>query len=139
MYKKILLANSGSIEADGAFEPSLTLASRFGAELHMLLIEELPRFPLTIAEVVGEKRATDQRCAYIVASAQRCAKEARVNFRAHVVVGRFIGKIVEFVAENEIDLLVVGPSKRLPGGHFLFGDSSYRLLRSVPCAVHFVK
>lgn len=139
MYRKILLANRGSLEADGAFEPSLVLASRLGAELHMLLVEELSRLPATITEVVGEKREADHRCAFIVASAQRRAKQAGVKFRAHVVVGRFVERVVEFVNENQIDLLVVGLNRQTPLDDLLFGNGTQRLIRHVPCAVHVVK
>jgi nucleotide-binding universal stress UspA family protein len=139
MYRRILLANRGTVEADGALEPSLVLARRFSAELHMLLIEELPRFPVSITEVVGEKREADRRCAFIVASAQRRAKEAQIKFRSHVVVGRFVERIVKFVNENQIDLLVIGliESSLLDG--CLFGDATLRLVRLTPCAVHVVK
>ena len=108
MYRRILLVNEGTLDANGAFELSLLLASRFDAELHMILVEELSRFPVTIGEVVGEKRAADQRSAYIVASVQRRAKEANVKFRSHVVIGRLIDRVIEFVNENQIDLLVLG-------------------------------
>jgi hypothetical protein len=51
------------------------LADRFCAELLMILVEELLRFSVTIREVVGEKKEADRRSAYIVAGAQRRAKE----------------------------------------------------------------
>jgi nucleotide-binding universal stress UspA family protein len=108
MYRRILLVNEGTIEANGAFEPSLILANCFDAELHMILVEELSRLPVTISEVEGEKSAADRRSAYIVASAQRRAKEARVKLRSHVVIGRTIERVIAFVNENQIDLLVVG-------------------------------
>jgi nucleotide-binding universal stress UspA family protein len=139
MYRKILLANEGTIEANGAFGPSLVLASRFDAELHMILVEELPRFPVTISEVVGEKRAADSRSAYIVASAQRRATEARVKFRAHVVIGRMIDRVIAFVNENQIDLLVIGLKKPLHRWHFFVGNAPEQLIRLAPCAVHVVK
>jgi nucleotide-binding universal stress UspA family protein len=139
MYRRILLANRGSVEADGAFEPSLVLARRFNAELHMILVEELSRFPVSITEVVGEKREADRRCAFIVASAQRRAKQALVKFRTHVVVGRFVERIVEFVNENQIDLVVVGQIDRARLDELLFGDATQRLIRLARCAVHVVK
>ncbi len=42
MLRKVLLVNSGRLDADGAWEAALALASRFHAELHMVLAEELP-------------------------------------------------------------------------------------------------
>jgi nucleotide-binding universal stress UspA family protein len=117
----------------------LVLARRFSAELHMILVEELPRFPVSITEVVGEKREADRRCAFIVASAQRRAKQAQIKFRTHVVVGRFVERIVEFVNENQIDLVVVGQIDRARLDELLFGDATQRLIRLARCAVHVVK
>ena len=139
MYRKILLANNGTLDASGAFEPSLVLASRFNAELHMLLVEELPRYPATISEVVGEKRAADRRFAYIVAVAQRRAKEARIKFRSHVVVGSMIDRVIAFVDENQVDLLVVGLAGYSRFSQFFFGNMAEQLVRLAPCAVHVVK
>lgn len=63
--------------AEGALQPARFLANRLGAELHMLLIEELSRVRATIFEMTGEKQEADQRCAFIVASARRRLKKAR--------------------------------------------------------------
>lgn len=83
MFRKVLLVNSGTLDADGAWEASLALASRFHAELHMVLAEELPRFPISIAEVDHERKALRQRTTYIVSSASTRAAEANVAFEAH--------------------------------------------------------
>ena len=55
MYKKILVANDGSPGALRALTAALTLATRDGAALHMVTVEELPWFPATIDEVDEEK------------------------------------------------------------------------------------
>jgi nucleotide-binding universal stress UspA family protein len=139
MYRRILLANEGTIEANGAFEPLLVLASRFDAELHMILVEELPRFPVTINEVTGEKEAADRRSAYIVASAQRRAKEAGIKFRSHVVVGHMTERVIAFVNEHQIDLLVVSLKGGFSRLDSFFGSTAERLIRQAPCTVHVAK
>ena len=140
MYRKILLINEGTLEANGAFEPALLLAKRLDAELHMILVEELPRFPVTISEVVAEKKAADQRSAYIVAMADRRAREANIKIRSHVVIGRLIDRVIEFAKDNQVDLLVIGFKNHSQArSSFFASNSAERLIKLAPCAVHVVK
>ena len=139
MYRSILLANHGSIDADGALGPALALASHFDAELHMLLVMTLHRLPTTMSEVKEEKSEADQRGAYIVASAERHAAEMGVKFQAHMTTGRLVERIAAFVNDNQVDLLVVGAITCSPLDSIFLGDPVCRLLRAVPCAVHILK
>ena len=55
MFKKILIANDGSEGAARALSAAIKLAKEQGAELHMISVEEMPRFPASIDEVIEEK------------------------------------------------------------------------------------
>ncbi len=44
MFRKILIANDGSEGAARALSAAIKLAKGQGAELHMISVEELPRF-----------------------------------------------------------------------------------------------
>jgi nucleotide-binding universal stress UspA family protein len=48
VYRKLLIANDGSEGAQAALTAAIYLAKRFRARLHMLSVEELPRFPTTV-------------------------------------------------------------------------------------------
>lgn len=52
MYKKLLVANDGSAGAKRALDAGIALAKETGAELHMISVEDLPRFPASIDEVL---------------------------------------------------------------------------------------
>jgi nucleotide-binding universal stress UspA family protein len=138
LYKRILVANSGSLE-DEAFGPALVLASRFCAELHMLLVKEVPRFPMAIGEVTSSLEEAEGRFAYIVAWAERRAKEANIELRAHVMVGQLLDRVVGFVEQNRIDLLVVCVARHRQLRDFIVGNPTERLIRAMPCAVHIVR
>lgn len=56
MYDKILIANDGSQGAARALSAAIKLAKIHDAELHMICVEEMPRFPASIDEVIEEKR-----------------------------------------------------------------------------------
>jgi len=45
MLRKILVGNDGSEGAFRALETAIDLAERYGAELHMISVEQLPQFP----------------------------------------------------------------------------------------------
>jgi nucleotide-binding universal stress UspA family protein len=55
MYSKILAANDGSPGGLKAFDAAIELARQVSAELHMMTVEELPRFPASIDEVAEER------------------------------------------------------------------------------------
>lgn len=101
MFRKVLLVSSGTLDADSASEAALALASRVDAELHMVFVEGLPRFPISIGEVDHEREALRQRTTYIVSSASARAAEATVTFEAHIVVGRLVPGILSTAAETQ--------------------------------------
>jgi nucleotide-binding universal stress UspA family protein len=48
MYTRILAANDGSPGGQKALGGAIELARKISAELHMVTVEELPRFPASI-------------------------------------------------------------------------------------------
>ena len=69
MFRKILVANDGSAGARSALEAAIDLAQNFGAALHMICVEEIPRFAGTIDEVEGEKEVAEQRLLPVIQEA----------------------------------------------------------------------
>ena len=63
MYSKILAANDGSPGGLKALDAAIELARQVSAELHMVTVEELPRFPASIDEVAEEKEEANHRFA----------------------------------------------------------------------------
>ena len=106
MYKRILVANDGSPGAERALLAALALTRQSGAALHMISIEELPRFPASIDEVVEEKDAANHRFSDVIKRAQYLGKEVKIAF--HVKVGHAVPTIAEFAKAQGIDLLVLG-------------------------------
>ena len=69
MFGKILIANDGSEGGTRARACALKLAHRLKAELHMICVEELPRMPATIDEVVEDKLDENHRFQQVIAQA----------------------------------------------------------------------
>ena len=139
MFRKMLLANSGTLDADGALEAALVLACRFDSELHMAIVEELFWFPISIGEVDHEREVNRQRTTYIISSVNVRAAEAGIIFEPHIVVGRMFSGVLSIVAETQCDLLIIGSKSRAFAPDIIYGRVSERLSRAVACPVLLIK
>jgi len=139
MLKKIVVGLDGSKGSFRALEEGLLLASLAGTELHTISVEEVPRFPGTIGEVVEEKETADTRFGVAISKAQKIAEERGVKIEAHVLVGHEVRTIVEFVKEREYDLLVIGFMGHSALYDRVMGGTCQALVRLAQCAVLVVK
>jgi nucleotide-binding universal stress UspA family protein len=139
MFRKILIANDGSDGAAKALAAALKLAHRHRIKLHMICVEEMPRMPATIDEVIEDKLEENQRYVQVVVEAKRKAKAARVTLVAHVVTGHAVPAIVEFVEREGFDLLVIGYMGHTALYNRLIGGTTDRLVELAPCHVLVVK
>jgi nucleotide-binding universal stress UspA family protein len=138
MYAKILIANDGS-EGAMALDVAIKLAHRLEAKLDMISVEEMPRLPTTIDEVIEEKLEENHRFERVIARAQNQSKAARVKMDTHVVAGRAVPSIVEFIERGGYDLLVVGFMGHYALYNRLIGGTTDRLVELAPCHVLVVK
>ncbi|MEX2649322.1 MAG: universal stress protein [Alphaproteobacteria bacterium] len=139
MYKRIVVANDGSEGAERALAAALVLAKRFKAELHMISVEELPRFPASVDEIVEEKNEANRHFDAIVARARALAKAQRVTLTTHVLAGHAVPTIVEFIGRLGCDLLVIGFMGHSALYNRLIGSTTDRLVELAPCTVVVVK
>src|SRR6516162_9703385 len=70
MYSRILVANDGSPGGQKALSGAIELARKLSAELHMVTVEELPRFPASIDEIAEEKDEANHRFAPVIDAAK---------------------------------------------------------------------
>ena len=139
VFSKILAANDGSPGAVRALAAAISLAKLHQAELHMITVEALPRFPASIDEVEEEKYEANHRFAPAIEGARTQAKAARVKIEIHLVPGHVIEGIVEFVKAHRVDLLVVGFMGHSQLYERIIGSTTDRLVRLAPCSVLVVK
>ena len=105
----------------------------------MISVEELPRFPATVDEIVEEKAEANHRFEAVIARARGQAQAARPEIEPHVVAGHAVPTIVEFVERERFDLLVVGYMGHSALYNRLIGSTTDRLVELAPCAVLVVK
>ena len=139
MFSKILVASDGSPGASKALNAAIELSRRLHATLHMVCVEELPRFPVTIDEVIEESTAAQKVFDDVILTARKQAKAAHVKLEAHVIAGHAVSSIVEFVERERFDVLVVGFMGHSALYNRLIGGTTDRLVELAPCQVPVVK
>jgi len=139
VYKRILVANDGSPGAAKALAAAIELAQRTDAELHMIAVEELPRFPASIDEVDEEQREAGDRLAPVVAAARAQAQQAGLPIEMHLIPGHVVDAVLGLINKREVDLLVVGFMGHSALYERIIGGTTDRLVRLAPCAVLVIK
>jgi nucleotide-binding universal stress UspA family protein len=139
VYRKLLIANDGSEGAQKALTAAIYLAKRFRARLHMLSVEELPRFPTTVDEIVEEEQEASRLFEQVIAKAVAQAKRSGVRIESHVAAGHAVPTIVEFIERGAFDLLVIGYMGHSAIYNRLIGSTTDRLVELAPCHVLVVK
>ena len=108
MYSRILVANDGSPGGQKALSGAIELARKLSAELHMVTVEELPRFPASIDEIAEEKDEANHRFAPVIEAAKVEAKRAGAAIETHLVPGHVVDGVIGLIKQLKADLLVVG-------------------------------
>ena len=139
MYSRILVANDGSPGGQKALSGAIELARKLSAELHMVTVEELPRFPASIDEVAEEKDEANHRFAPVIDAAKAEAKGAGAAIETHLVPGHVAEGIIGLIKQLRADLLVVGFMGHSQLYERVIGGTTDRLVRLAPCAVLVVK
>ena len=134
-YGKILIASDGSDGARKALLTAIGLAKLSNAELHMVSVEEMPRFASSLDEIVEEQQEQNHRFARIIREARRTAEAEGVRLSARVLAGHAVPTIVELVEREGFDLLVVGFMGHSALYNRLIGSTTDRLVEMAPCPV----
>jgi nucleotide-binding universal stress UspA family protein len=139
MYTRMLVANDGSPGGQKALTGAIELARELSAELHMVTVEELPRFPASIDEIAEEEDEANHRLAPVIEAAKAEAKGAGVAIEAHLVPGHVVDGVIGLIKQLKADLLVVGFMGHSQLYERIIGGTTDRLVRLAPCAVLVVK
>jgi nucleotide-binding universal stress UspA family protein len=105
----------------------------------MICVEEMPRFPASIDEVVEEKEEANHIFDAVTRRAVAQAQAEGRKLKVHVVVGHPVSTISEFVKRQNFDLLVVGYMGHSSLYNRLIGSVTERLVEHAPSAVLVVK
>lgn len=135
MFRKILVANDGSPAGERALKHALELAKRLEVDVTMICVEQAPRVPTSIGEIKETQALAVRVFDEVVASAEALARSHDVHFEAHVLVGRPVPSIVEFVKEHGFDLLVIGHVAHATLYDRIVASVTVRLVEHPPCKI----
>jgi nucleotide-binding universal stress UspA family protein len=129
MYDSILVPTDGSPAAERAVDHAVELASTFDATVHALYVVDVALYSSLEAGIDSVVEALeDEGDAAVEAVRSRC-DAAGIDAETAVVVGTVHRSIRDYVAEHDIDLVVMGTHGRQGIERFLLGSVTERTVR----------
>jgi nucleotide-binding universal stress UspA family protein len=111
MYDRILLPTDGSAHTQRATEHAIDIAQTRDAELHVFSVVDDRSFLVLDDDRVEEVRSElEENALDAIAEAVEAADRAGVATESDVAVGHPANCIVDYAADNDIDLVVMGTS-----------------------------
>jgi nucleotide-binding universal stress UspA family protein len=141
---RILVPTDFSETADAALAYAKTLATQFGASLHLVHVFSDPYvLPAYVPEVYTEVPAVVREEALRRVDADLQTRAAGGCQTGPIVTTTLFGltakELVRYVADHDIDLIVMGTHGRHGVAHFLLGSVAEHLVRISPCPVLVVR
>ena len=145
-YKKVLFCTDFSENADYAFGFAFGVAKRDGSLLYILHVKtdsaERSYIEGTVEgsdpELAEKMKATAQRELDNDYQEHYAKKMESVPFEIVTKSGRAYYEIIKFVAENDVDLIVIGTHGRTGMKHTLFGSVAEMVTRHSPVPVFII-
>lgn len=139
-YRSILAPTDFSPHASVALRHACGLASRLGAELHLLHI--LPDFiPASVDPMLAPTlppeffNETEAKARESLSRLLDPAWGTPPSVKLAVHWGSAVDEIVSYAKDHAIDLLVIATHGRTGLSHVLLGSIAERIIREAPCAV----
>ncbi|MBI3074083.1 MAG: universal stress protein [Deltaproteobacteria bacterium] len=146
--KKILVPTDFSAAARSAFRFSLTLARGCCADVRLLNVIDLPTEideellvadPDTKDKLLAMKKDAFDDAAAKMASFEAAEDLGGVTVRRYFEIGDVHAAVVRSIAEQGIDLVVLGTNHRPGLDRFMLGGHAYRIVRGVGCPITVVR
>lgn len=135
MFFKILVPLDGSPYSEAALQSASFMARAFGSSLKLVTVEEIP-YPLHPAEAAVHKAESWQDAQkYLDARAHELRQQGCDVTTKVLRAGQPAQRILEEMAEERVDLLVIGSHGRTGLTRLLLGSVAERLAREAPCPV----
>ena len=139
-FKKILFCTDFSENADRAFAFAVNVAVRnVGCELHLLHVIPEPSAQFWKGYIYEADEDVDARAKREIDAKIAETYQPRVPAGVKLVIAMRIGearhKILEYAAEQDVDLIILGRQGAGAVGKILFGNVTERVVRKADCPV----
>jgi nucleotide-binding universal stress UspA family protein len=142
MAKKIAVGFDGSEGSFRALRESVRLAVMEQAQLYVVSIEEIPRYPGTVGEVMEEQEFKENQFHKLHKEAEATASQAGLNLdnlKTEIKIGHPARGLVDYVSQIAADLLVLGHSGHSAVWGSFLGTTAEKVLRHACCSVLVVR
>jgi nucleotide-binding universal stress UspA family protein len=139
LFKKILIATDGSVNNQTAIEEGITIARTCGSSLFLVYVIDI-RTIESLPSDVGLRdtyQILQNEAIQVLDQVRRQAGDLIVETK--ILEGRPATEIVDFAAENEIDLIVIGTQGKTGIKRLLLGSVAETVIRYATSMVLVVK
>jgi len=135
----VLVPTDGSTASEDAIEHAIDLAAKYGATLHALYVVDAGTYSSleAAADVVADELRAEGTEAVEAIAAQ--AEDAGVTAETAIETGIVHRSIVDYVDNEDIDLVVMGTHGRTGVGRFLLGSVAEKVIRTADAPVMTVR
>ena len=137
MYEQMLIPYDGSKEAKRGAAHGIELAAELGSTIHGLFVIDLPGAPRAIALRDDEDDLREEYREYgerELEALGRMVAEHDVAYETHIRTGTPNDEIVDFAADENMDVIVMGSAYYGKLGNLL-GGTTDRVVRTSPVPV----
>lgn len=142
--RQILVPTDFSDPANAALKYARSLAEEFGSHLHLFHVvpepyiypwgTEVPALPL--ADLLAQSETlSNARLAELIPKDQA----PKGGLTTSTAIGTPVDRILDYINDSHIDMVVMGTHGRGPVGHLLLGSVAERIVRRSPVPVLTVK
>jgi nucleotide-binding universal stress UspA family protein len=124
-YDEMLIPTDGSEFATAAVEPSLAIAKRFDARVHVLSVVDVGDYAPS-EEILHRVEADATAATETVASS---AREAGLDVTTDVREGNPAATLLDYAEANDVDMIGMGTTGRTGLSRFLLGSTTERIIR----------
>ncbi|MCW5824667.1 MAG: universal stress protein [Cyanobacteria bacterium TGS_CYA1] len=139
MAAHIAVGLDGSDSSWEAFRQSLEMAKLQAATLHLVSVQEEQEPSYSASELIKAEHDRRENLLKIQTEAKALAKAEQIEVHAVILHGKPIEKIVGYVKENNIQLLVMGYKGHSSLIDAMLGNQVEKLIRYAPCTVMVVR
>jgi universal stress protein A len=144
--KRILVVSRSTKHCKKAIDYGISLAKQDGAKLYVLHVFDDPfgleawSLPVvSLQEIQEEYKRMQEKARSDLNRIIEAEKDTGISIEVSIMDGDSDEKILDFVKDKDIDLLIMLAHEEGRLEHLLFGRSIDRIIRKLPCSVLLVK